>query len=227
MKNKIFIFLAAFILINAALFSQGKVKFKKHMYFYTGMGVDYGITQKLSDYLISSIPYSTSDTVKSFNAGVNFFGGAEYDLTPLISASFEYSYYVRSFDYVYSPAVFDYTILDHQPNLLFRLNFRELKYNLKISAGFGYHFQQFNDKVNNATTLKYYSSGPSVKAEVTFLPKFNEQFMAYVSGFGFLNLYGKLKDDDGNTLKAVNSQQETSLEGYGVGARLGILFMIF
>ncbi|HRE12116.1 MAG TPA: hypothetical protein PLN22_14975, partial [Ignavibacteria bacterium] len=81
MKNKYFKFIAAFILVNAALFSQSVVKQKKHVSFFTGMGIQYGITPEFRDFLVASIPYSTSDSIKSFNAGVEFFGGAEFDLS--------------------------------------------------------------------------------------------------------------------------------------------------
>ncbi|HMT12836.1 MAG TPA: hypothetical protein PKA39_14585, partial [Ignavibacteria bacterium] len=74
------------------------------------MGIKYGITPDFNDYLIAAIPYSTSDSIKSFNAGVEFFGGLEADLSRSISGGIEYSYYVRSLTYTYSPAVFDYTI---------------------------------------------------------------------------------------------------------------------
>ena len=47
----------------------------KHVSLYTGMGINYGITPDFNDYLIAAIPYSTSDSIKSFNAGVEFFGG--------------------------------------------------------------------------------------------------------------------------------------------------------
>ncbi|MCC7158658.1 MAG: hypothetical protein IT281_03880, partial [Ignavibacteria bacterium] len=43
----------------------------------------------------------------------------------------------------------------------------------------------------------------------------------YISGFAFGNFDGKLKDKDGNPLKAQNV--EATLKGYGIGARLGFL----
>lgn len=225
LKHKnILLSIAAFILVNAALFSQ--TSFKKKTYFYTGMGVDYGVTEEFNQYLIASIPYSTTDTIKQFNAGVNFFGGIERDLTPVISAAVEYAYYIRSFEYIYSPAVFDYTILNHQPYLLLRVNYRKLKYNMKFSAGLGYHFQVFRDKSSIANTVEYSSSGPSVKADITFLPKFSERVMAYIDVYGFYNFYGKLKDNNSNPLLVPNPVKDVSLKGFGVGARLGILFTI-
>lgn len=226
MKNRIFIFLAAFILINAALFSQGKIPFKKHFSLYTGMGVNYGITPEFRDYLVASIPYSTSDSIKSFNAGVEFVGGLEYNLSSSVSAGVDYSYYIRGLSYVYSPAVFDYTITNHQPYLFVNYNIRKQKYHIKLGGSAGYHFQQLDNKVNNSTTLKYTSSGPSFRLSMTFMPKFSENFFVYINGFGFANIYGKLKDENGDAVTAPNSTVDADLKGYGVGVRLGVLFNI-
>lgn len=190
------------------------------------MGVNYGITPNFNNYLVASIPYSTSDSIKSFNAGVEFFGGFEYDLSSNISAGLDYSYFIRGLSYTYSPSVFDFTITSHQPYLFVSYNFRKQKYNFKFGGRIGYHFQQLDNKVNNSTTLKYISSGPSIRTDITFLPKFSDNFFVYLNGFAFVNFYGKLKDENGNSLKAPNSTLEADLKGYGIGARLGILFNI-
>lgn len=226
MKKYILKITAVFFVISTAVFSQTPLKVKKHLAFYTGMGINYGITTDFNDYLVASIPYSTSDSIKSFNAGVEFLGGIEQDITQNISAGIDYSYYIRGLSYVYSPAVFDYTITNHQPYVFMNVNFRKPKFSFKFGGAVGYHFQQLDNKINNSTTLKYTSSGPSVRVSFTFLPKFSENFFVYMNGFAFLNLYGKLKDENGEVLKAPNSSAEASLKGYGVGARLGILFNI-
>ncbi len=226
MKKSVFIMIAALFLINSAVFTQTPEKFRKHLSFYTGMGVNFGITPDFNDYLIASIPYSTTDSINSFNAGVEFFGGFEQDLTSCISAGVEYSYFIRGFSYTFSPAVFDYTVTNHQPYAFFNYNLRKPKYHLKIGAMIGYHFQQLDYKISNSTTLKYNSTGPSIKADFTMLPKLSENFFLYINGFAYANFYGKLKDENGNFLKAANLSTDTNLKGYGVGARLGILFNI-
>ena len=219
-------YLTALILINAVLFSQTKVPFKKHLSFYTGMGIKYGITPDFNDYLIAAIPYSTSDSIKSFNAGVEFFGGLEADLSRSFSGGIEYSYYVRSLTYTYSPAVFDYTIISHQPYAKINYVIRENRYNFQIGAAIGYHFQQLDNRINASTTDKYTSSGPAGRLDLTFTRRLSPNFYVYLSGFGFGNFYGKLKDANGAPLKAANSNVEASLAGYGLGARLGVQFYI-
>jgi hypothetical protein len=203
--------------------SQTTGKFRKVLSFYAGMGVDYGITPDFNDFLVASIPYSTGDSIRSFNAGVEFFGGIEYELSKTFSLRADYSYYVRSFTYTFSPAVFDYTITSHQPYLFGGYIMRYTNVDLKLCAGIGYHLQQLDNKINSSTTIGYSSSGPSIRAEVIIAPKLSKNFHGYLSGFAFGNFYGKLKDDSGNTLKAANSNTEASLSGYGVGARLGFI----
>ena len=226
MKKSVFIILALLVLINLVVFTQTPEKFRKHLSIYMGMGVNYGITPDFNDYLIASIPYSTTDSINSFNAGVEFFGGLEYDLSSVISAGVDYSYYIRGLSYIYSPAVFDYTITNHQPYAFINYNFRKPNFYFKFGGSIGYHFQQLDNKVNNSTTLKYTSSGPSIRLSFTLLPKFSKNFYIYINGFAFANFFGKLKDENGNFLKASNSTIEANLKGYGVGARLGILFNI-
>ncbi|MEO8513806.1 MAG: hypothetical protein ABI543_09615 [Ignavibacteria bacterium] len=226
MKKSVFLISAILVFFSGTVYSQKTVPFKKHLSFYTGMGINYGITPDFNDYLVASIPYSTSDSIKSFNAGVEFLGGLEQDISSKISAGIEYSYYIRGVNYVYSPAVFDYTITNHQPYIFVNFNFRKPNLHFKFGGAVGYHFQQMNNNVSSSTTLRYSSSGPSFRLSFTVLPKFSENFFVYLNGFAFLNQYGSLKDENGSVLKASNSTVEANLKGYGVGARLGILFNI-
>jgi hypothetical protein len=211
-----------FVLCGTSV-SQTTPKFKKVYSVYAGMGIDYGITPDFNDYLVAAIPYSTGDSLKSFNAGVEFFGGLDYELSRTFGVRVDYSYYIRSLSYTYSPAVFDYTIISHQPYLFGNYILRFDHFNFKFGVGIGYHFQQLDNKVNSTTTITYSSGGPSVRAEVVFAPLLSKNFQGYLSGFAFGNFYGTLKDDNGNPLKADNSTVEAALNGYGVGARLGFL----
>lgn len=211
------------VFFNSGVTAQKKLAVKKHISVYAGMGVDYGITPDFNDYLVAEIPYSTGDSIKTFNAGIEFFGGIEYEFSGKLSVKADYSYYVRSLSYSYSPAVFDYTITGHQPYIFLDYILRYPNFNLKFGAGLGYHFQQVDNKINNSTTLTYNSSGPSIRGEVVFSPRLSDNFYGYLSGFAFGNFYGKLKDSGGNPLKAPNSNVEASVAGYGVGARLGFI----
>ncbi len=219
---KILLIIAVFLgIFISSVNAQKQPAKKKQISLYAGMGLDYGITPEFNDYLVAQIPYSTSDSIKSFNAGIEFFGGLEYEFSSTISAKLDYSYYIRSMSYSYSPAVFDYTINGHQPYIIVNYMLKFPNFNFKFGAGVGFHFQQVDNKVNNSTTLTYKSNGPSIRAEIVFSPKLSNNFYGYLSGFAFGNFYGSLKDNSGNPLKAPNSNVEASVSGYGIGARLG------
>ncbi|MCI0449389.1 MAG: hypothetical protein L0Y79_06335 [Chlorobi bacterium] len=193
---------------------------KKIFSFSGGMGLTYGATPDFTDYLRQEIPYSNSDSISTFNAGIEFFGAVEYEFTKDFSAKIDYSYFVRSFRYEYFYFVYDYTITSHQPFLF--INYKLLKspnYNFKLGLGLGYHFQQLDNKVSDS--LAYTSNGPGIRAELTFSPKFSKRFWGCLSGFAYGNFYGKLEDKSGNILKPTNSNFEAALGGYGVGVRLG------
>jgi hypothetical protein len=205
------------------IYSQSHIKNKKVTSVYAGMGIDYGITPAFNDYLKDQIPYSNKDSIKSFNAGIEFFGGVERELSENISIKIDYSYYIRSLSYSFLYEVFDYTITAHQPYIFASYIIKSVNYNIKAGFGLGYHFQQLDNKVNPSTTLTYHSSGPGFRLEGVFSPKLSKNFWGYISAFGFGNFYSRLKDSNGNTLKAENSTNEADVGGYGIGARIGFI----
>jgi hypothetical protein len=207
------------------IYCQSSVKSKKLWSFSAGMGLGYGAAPDFTDYLRQEIPYANSDSISSFNAGIEFFGAFECELTKNLSARLDYSYFIRSMRYEYFYFVYDYNITAHQPFLF--INYRFLKgagYNFRLGFGLGYHFQQLDNKVNDS--LDCTSNGPGIRAELIYSPKFSKQFWGYLSGFAYDNFYGKLKDSGGNALKPANSNLEAGLGGYGLGVRLGFTFYL-
>lgn len=190
------------------------------------MGIDYGATPDFTNYLRNQIPYSNQDSIGYLHAGIEFFGGVERDISENISVKVDYSYFTRSVNYTYSFFVFDYTITGHQPFIFVNYLFRANQYRLKLGLGAGYHFQMLDNKINLTTTETYRSNGPAIRIEGTLSNRFTDKFWGYLSLSLFRNLYGKLKDENGNVLKPVNSNIEASLNGYGVGARLGFSFIL-
>jgi len=220
------LFLIALIIapaVTQCIYSQNDIKNKKTLSVYAGMGIDYGISPGFNDYLKDQIPYSNKDSIKSFNAAIEFFGGIEKELSKTISVKLDYSYYVRSLSYSFLYEVYDYTITSHQPYVFANYLFKYPNYNIKAGIGFGYHFQQVDNKVNPSTTLTYHSSGLGMRLEGVFTPRLSKNFWAYLGGFAFGNFYSKLKDSNGNVLKAENSTHEADVGGFGVGARIGFL----
>lgn len=188
------------------------------------MGVDYGATPSYTDYVKNEVPYSTGDSIKTFSAGIEFFGGVEYEFTRTISAKVDYSYYIRSNNYSFGIYVFDYTITSHQPYIMAYYNLKYHTYTFKFGAGAGFHLFKLDNDVNSTNTLTYTASGLSFRAEVIFAPKLSDKLYTYLGGFAFATSTSSLKDENGNLLKGSSTGKEVNLGGYGVGARLGLSF---
>src|ERR1700674_2060933 len=98
-RKLIFALLAVSILHVSNLYSQSDTSrtlkiHKKQLSFALGMGVSYGHMTSFNNYLKEVI--GVSDSVKSFNIGIEFFGGLEYELSKKFSLRLEYSYFIRS-----------------------------------------------------------------------------------------------------------------------------------
>src|SRR5436190_11860315 len=71
------------------------IKYKKQISISAGMGVSYGTSPSFTSFLKETIPYTTTDSVKTFNIGVEFFGGVEFEFSQKFSLRAEYSYFIR------------------------------------------------------------------------------------------------------------------------------------
>ena len=223
MKILVILFLTAFLFAGLS-YGQSKKKSKKIISLSAGMGISYGTSPKLTEYLRSEIPYSNSDSIAYYNSGIEFFGAFEHEISNSMSLKLDYSYFVRSLNYAYSFYVFDYTITSHQPYLMLNYLIKDSKYTLKFGGGAGYHFQQLENKVNPNATLTYNSNGLGLRgiAEISIL--LSKGFYSTFGIFTYGNFYSMLKDSNGNILTSTDSTKQASLSGIGIGLRLGFQF---
>jgi hypothetical protein len=122
-----------------------------------GMGIDYGSTPSYTDYLKNELSTSSSDTIRTFATGVEFFGGFEYRFAKTVSARLDYSYYLRSNTYTFIYYVFDYTINSHQPYLMIFYHNLDKKFSFKIGAGAGFHFHNLRKHLSQSNSVTYKS----------------------------------------------------------------------
>lgn len=190
------------------------------------MGIDYHASPSYTDFIRNEIPYFTSDSIKTYSAGVEFFGALEYDLTKQVSGAVDYSYFLRSSNYTFTYYVFDYTITSHQPNLMLYYNLSYPGFKFKIGAGGGYHLYSLENNINGQGNASYSAGGPSVRIELLFAPVLSKKLAAYVSAYYRGNFSSSLKDPDGNILKSGSTGEEVNMSSYGPGARLGFTFYL-
>lgn len=204
------------------LVSQVPLKKEKgNMLISFGMGINYGSTPSYTDYLRNVLSTGTGDTIKTFSAGVEFFGAFEYRFNKRVSAKLDYSYYLRSSHYTFTYYVFDYTIKSHQSYAMIFYNNVDKNFSFKLGGGAGFHFDILDNNVSPSNSLTYTSSGFSFRGEIVFAPKFSEKLETYISGFAYGSTASSLKDENGNILKSTTGK-EVNLGGYGIGARLGL-----
>lgn len=218
-------YLVLFVVFSGLLYSQEYDR-KHPLTFSFGMGVGYGATPKFTEYLRNEIPYSNSDTIPYYNGNVEFFGGLDYGINRNFSVRVDYSFYTRNINYTYNIFSFDYTINSHQPYIFLNYIFRNPKINLRFGLGAGYHFQDVISKTGAFNEKKYNSNGFGLRLETAYNLRLSKNFYGIFNIFGYTNFYSLLKDENGITLKATNTNKEASLSGYGIGARLGFAFIL-
>jgi len=224
MKKTTLILLGLILLFSSvsSIFSQANIK--KKLSFSAGMGIDYLSSPSYVEYLHNEIPYFTSDSIKTYSTGVEFFGAMEYGLGKNISVSIDYSYFISGRSYNFSYYVFDYTITSHQPGVMIYYNLFFTGFRLKIGAGGGYHFHMLENNISADKKDTYKAGGVSARLELIFAPVLSKNLSAYVSGFITGNFTSSLKNSDGTILKSSSTGEEVNLRSYGPGARLGFTF---
>lgn len=188
------------------------------------MGIDYLSLPSYVEYLRKEIPNYNSDSIKTYSTGIEFFGALEYGLTKNITASLDYSYFLKSNTYNYSYFVFDYTITSHQPGIMVYYNLFYPGFRFKIGAGGGYHFHTLENNISPTNKDSYKASGGAVRIEIIFAPSLSKNLSAYVSAFFTGSFTSKLKNSEGVTLKSSSTGKEVDLGSYGPGARIGFTF---
>ncbi len=191
-----------------------------------GMGLSIQNNSSFTNFLRQEIPYATSDSIKSFNTGIEFFGGIEYSVSKKFAVKLDYSYFIRSVSYIYTYNNFNYNINIHQPYLFGFYLIHKKSFDLKFGLGAGYHFGTVEQQLNQNSSVIYKSGGVSIRGEAMFAPYLSKNLQANLSGFIVGSFFNPLKDSNGNYLYSTNSTMQVNLGGFGVGARIGFAFII-
>ncbi len=218
-------------IVTASLYAQpkGDTTFtaKKHrLSFAAGMGISLQDNSSFVSYLRNEIPYATADSIKGFTTAIEFFGGVEYGLTKSFALKLDYSYYLRSVDYVYTYNEFKYDIVIHQPYLMGYYMIQRRAFDLKFGIGVGYHIGTVTQQLYPGTAT-YKANGFSFRGEAVFAPYMTKKLQAYLSGFIVASSFQSLKDSNGNYLTSTNSTQQVNLSSFGVGARIGFIYNLY
>ncbi len=229
-RKLIFITIFAAFLHTSGIYSQSDTSkslkvHKKALTLSLGMGVSYGNMSSFNNYLKELI--GVADSVKSFNIGVEFFGGIEKELSKTFSLRLEYAYFLRSRSYSSGIYSYDFFIHIHQPYLMANYLLKYRKFQIELGAGAGYHLAYLQSTQGQNNVVNYSSTGPAFKGEGIFSAYFSKSLRTYISGFVYGSTQSSLKDGSGNVLKSPQTNSEVNLGGFGVGVRLGISILLY
>ncbi|MEO7357918.1 MAG: hypothetical protein ABIY50_10430 [Ignavibacteria bacterium] len=240
-KSKILCFFICVVLINflfslnlSAQNSKKTISFREqnknsnYISFSFGMGILYSNNPSLTKFIELDVPNYTfipnEQTVSSFTTGIQFFGGAEFQLTKKFSVKSEYAYLIKSID-VPTNKNYQYSYFTHQPMIqLYYIFLQDYSY-IKFGIGGGYFISRFIRKERVVET-KYTSSGTGIKAEGIFNAQLGKSAAVYLCGFLMNSFMSDLKNENGNHLLNLNNEK-VNLSSFGAGFRLGVEVFIF
>jgi hypothetical protein len=195
--------------------------------FSVGMGISLLNNSSFTNYLRREIPYSSTDSIKSFTTGIEFFGGIEYVLSKNFSMKLDYSYAVRSATYSSPNFITDYNydINMHQGYLMAYYLIPKPSFDLKFGIGAGYLLTLLSTQATITSSNSYKASGFSFRGEGVFAPYLSKNFQAVISGFVTVNNIGSFKNTAGNYLTSSNSTEQVNFSGFGAGVRIGFSYI--
>ena len=210
--------------------SFAKQNFKhKYISFSFGMGANYGNNTSLKNFIEKELPtYSTlteNDKLSDFFTGLDFFAGAEKQISKNFSVKVEYSYFLKSYNVKAIPN-YDFTYTNHNPILSLFYVFPQDYSFIKFDIGSGYVLSKLNVQ-ENGIEKSYTSTGFSLKTELILNAQISKNFAGYISGTIAKTILSDLKDSNENLLKTNGTKETINLSSLGFGIRLGVEIFIF
>ena len=227
-KKVFFFFEISIYLIIITSFIQAQIpdtmvnKHKQHLYLYAGMGLGYTSTPSYNNYIRNTVYNGLYDSVKSFSAGLEVFGGVEYEISKIFSIGLDYSYFTKSKTYDVFYSAEDFFFYLHQPYIIGKYIFAEKNYSFRIGAGIGYHFGQLQISGSGNSILRYNTSGIGIKGEAIFSAKISTRLSTYISG----SMSGAVLSSF-NVANSNGSSDKVNLSNFGIGIRIGLSYNIF
>lgn len=193
-----------------------------------GMGANYSNNPSLLRFIESDIEFYSNinpdERFSTFEGGLEFFSGIEYQLSKNVSVKGQYSFLTKSFVNDRFPN-YDYSYVNHQPYLLVNYIIPQEHSFIKIGAGAGYIVSNFTAKKFGAQS-EYSATGMGIMSEGIANLQISKNVAGYLSLYAFKTFTGDLEDNNG--VKLSNSTVESvSTESLGAGIRLGMEIFIF
>ena len=187
-----------------------------------GMGVSYAHPQDVVDVFNALV--DPSERAAQFRAGVEFFGGVVFPLSPTVALKADYGYFVMSYNgqTAFGPA--DFTIQAHFPTLVVQYVLAdEGVYNLKAGVGAGYHVGSLTEEYGSLND-RFTGTGLGTLLELEANTAFGENLFGYIGATLRWEFIGTLTDDAGKTAGVAAGGESATLQMFSAGVRFGMSY---
>lgn len=194
--------------------------------FYGGMGVHGMLGGGLVDYINASSAFG--DETSPAGVSVDFFGGAEAEVTGAWGLRAEYAYHFKSYSFrAPSGALHDLFASLKMPTLFVQRYWKGRGYRFTLGAGIGYHAGTVEQTVSTfGVTTVHSAEGPAIAVEAAGQTAFDGHLYGYISLRAGHEFIGTVTDGSGAELRnALRGTKATLGITYG-GVRFGLMYHI-
>lgn len=193
-----------------------------------GMGVSYlSMTDVVDLANIASASLGGYQRLPEFKAAAEFFGAVTVPCSPEWVLKFEYAYVLATYNVetAYGSGQATFTAMAHLPSLIVQYVLLNAPvYNVKVGAGGGYHMGTL-EVANFTQNDRYSGNGPGIVLEAEGNTAFGEHLYAYLGVNIRWDFIGTLTNDTGlEPYHAVSTGASTTMQFFGLGARLGFTY---
>jgi hypothetical protein len=187
-----------------------------------GMGVNYHSAKDIVDRVNGS--GVTTQRVGEFKSAVEFFVDASFPLSPewVLKGDYAYMFTSHSVTSLVSISNADFFYAVHMPSLIVQYLLVDAPmYAIKAGVGAGYHVASYSEKYASQDK-NFTASGLGTLLEIEGSNALGDDLAVYLGVQARWDFIGNLKDSAGNS--PIANLTSTSLQFFGVGARLGVTY---
>jgi len=214
---------ASSVLFRAQATGQVEETFSTAPIVTAGLGVLYFNPQDVVNTINGS--GLTAGHAEDFNSYAEFFGCAAFPLSRAWVLVADYAYILGSYNL---PGIFglgEFTCTIHAPSvLLLYALWQEPLFAIRGGVGAGYHFGALHARVGTLDDT-YRGKGPGFLLNLDGNTALGDRLSAYLGLFARWEAIGELTDEAGSSLEGPQGLPPPTLNGFGVGAKLGVSYM--
>jgi hypothetical protein len=190
-----------------------------------GMGVDYLKRTDIVN-LVNRTP-GVLERLPDFKAGAEFFGFVTVPLSATWALKLDYTFMIASYNVETTTGTAEFALTTHAPSVLLQYVLTERGvYNFKIGAGAGPRFGALSEKYLYLDDT-FSSTGVGFALELEGNTALGEDLFVHLAAGARWESVGEAKNELGKSPGSATSGSPVTLDGFGVGVRLGLTYYFY